>query len=70
MSKYFQKALSRQVNFSYLLCAASIMLGIFSPSPTFSRPIPYRTLRYQKVIGQTEWYTCGPAAIATLLIYY
>lgn len=30
----------------------------------------YRTLRYQRVIGQTDWHTCGPAAIATWLHYY
>ena len=31
---------------------------------------PYRKLRYEGVIGQTDWYTCGPAAVATLLTYY
>jgi uncharacterized protein len=31
---------------------------------------PYRELRYQGVVGQTSYYTCGPAAIATLLIHY
>lgn len=40
-------------------------------SPTLAVPItPYRTLRYQGVIGQTNYYTCGPAAVATLLTYY
>jgi len=33
-------------------------------------PIPYRTLRYEGVVGQTEWYTCGPAAVATLLTQF
>lgn len=33
-------------------------------------PLDYRTRRYDRVIGQTDWYTCGPAAIATLLRYY
>lgn len=33
-------------------------------------PLDYRTRRYVGVIGQTDWYTCGPAAIATLLRYY
>jgi len=33
-------------------------------------PISYRDLRYIEVIGQTDWYTCGPAAVATLLTYY
>jgi len=30
----------------------------------------YRELRYEGVIGQADWYTCGPAAVATLLAYY
>lgn len=30
----------------------------------------YRTLRYSGVIGQTSDFTCGPAAIATLLTHY
>ena len=31
---------------------------------------PHRDLRYVEVVGQTDWYTCGPAAVATLLTYY
>jgi predicted double-glycine peptidase len=30
----------------------------------------HRDLRYQGVVGQTDWFTCGPAAVATLLRYY
>ncbi len=30
----------------------------------------HRELRYQGVVGQTDWFTCGPAAVATLLRYY
>ncbi|MBI0446898.1 C39 family peptidase [Deinococcus sp. DB0503] len=30
----------------------------------------YRTLRYQSVVGQTTDFTCGPAALATLLTHY
>ncbi len=30
----------------------------------------YHELRYEGVIVQTDWYTCGPAAVATLLTYY
>lgn len=30
----------------------------------------YRSLRYVGVVGQTTWYTCGPAAVATLLSEY
>lgn len=33
-------------------------------------PVPYRDLRYEWVVGQTDWYTCGPAAVATLLTHY
>jgi len=32
--------------------------------------VPYRPLRYTHVVGQTDWYTCGAAAVATLLTYY
>jgi len=34
------------------------------------QPVPHRDLRYEWVVGQTDWYTCGPAAVATLLTYY
>jgi len=34
------------------------------------QPAPYRDLRYEWVVGQADWYTCGPAAVATLLTYY
>jgi len=30
----------------------------------------YRAMRYARVIGQTGWATCGPAAVATLLTHY
>lgn len=30
----------------------------------------YRDLRYKGVIGQTDWWTCGPAAAATVLHHY
>lgn len=30
----------------------------------------YRDTRYRSVIGQSTDFTCGPAALATLLIYY
>ncbi|WP_299425428.1 cysteine peptidase family C39 domain-containing protein [uncultured Meiothermus sp.] len=35
-----------------------------------SDPISHRDLRYQEVVGQTDWFTCGPAAAATLLRYH
>lgn len=30
----------------------------------------FHHLRYEGVIPQSSWYTCGPAAVATLLTYY
>ena len=30
----------------------------------------YRELRYEGVTGQTEWFTCGPAALSTLFGEY
>jgi len=35
-----------------------------------ARPAPYRPLRYTHVTGQADWYTCGAAAVSTLLSYY
>ncbi|MBB6017165.1 C39 family peptidase [Deinococcus radiopugnans] len=32
--------------------------------------IGFRELRYQSVVGQTTDFTCGPAALATLLTHY
>ncbi|MFN4252846.1 C39 family peptidase [Deinococcus sp.] len=32
--------------------------------------VDYRTLRYSSVVGQTTDFTCGPAALATLLTHY
>lgn len=34
------------------------------------QPVPHRNLRYEWVVGQADWYTCGPAAVATLLTHY
>ncbi len=48
-----------------LLCLALLAAGIGLAAPT-----PYRALRYTHVVGQTDWYTCGAAAVATLLTYY
>lgn len=33
-------------------------------------PTSYLANRYDGVVAQTDWYTCGPAAVATLLRYY
>jgi len=42
----------------------------FNDSTAIALPKPYRNIRYQGVVGQTSYYTCGPAAVATLLRYY
>jgi hypothetical protein len=42
----------------------------FNDSTAIALPKPYRNIRYQGVVGQTSYYTCGPAAVATLLNYY
>jgi predicted double-glycine peptidase len=49
-----------------------LILGIlnFTSISTIALPTSYRTIRYQEIVGQTSYYTCGPAAVATLLIYY
>lgn len=39
-------------------------------SPALASATSLRELRYQRMIGQTTWFTCGPAAVATLLSYY
>ena len=36
----------------------------------WAKPSSYLELRYEGVTGQTEWYTCGPAALATLLTQF
>lgn len=47
-------------------------LAAASGASPLLRPIlmSYREMRYERVVRQTEWYTCGPAALATLLSYY
>jgi len=50
-----------------------VALGVAAGAGERSRAAavtPYRDLRYEGVIAQTDWYTCGPAAAATLLRYY
>ncbi|MBO8140614.1 MAG: hypothetical protein H0Z37_00365 [Firmicutes bacterium] len=43
------------------------ILLLFSSGAIQAAPLNYRALRYTGVIAQTAWYTCGPAAVATLL---
>ncbi|AOC51379.1 putative peptidase [Microcystis aeruginosa NIES-2481] len=55
------------------LIQVSLTLNIISfavSSASANTITPYRTIRYQGVVGQTSYYTCGPAAVATLLIHY
>jgi len=49
-----------------------VFLGVFLIGwlALAQQPTPHRDLRYQQVVGQTDWFTCGPAAVATLLHYY
>lgn len=55
-----------------LLLALTILTALrwnSSAAPT----IPVKThldLRYEMVVRQTTWYTCGPAAVATLLTHF
>lgn len=44
----------------FLSCGAQSETGVES----------FRDLRYDKVIGQTSTYTCGAAAVATLLLFF
>lgn len=44
-----------------------VLNGTDAASPTVAH---YRGLRYEGVVGQTDWFTCGPAALATLLTFY
>lgn len=57
--------------FNVLLVFSCVISVSCFASSTLAVPItPYRTLRYEGVIGQTNYYTCGPAAVATLLTHY
>lgn len=48
-----------------------LALFLFLLSPAHAREVQsYRDLRYTGVVGQTSDYTCGPAALATLLTHY
>lgn len=43
---------------------------LFSVANIQAQTISHRDIRYQNVIGQTTDFTCGPAALATLLTHY
>lgn len=59
-------------NIKQKLIQGLLILGIFNLTSVkaIALPQPYRNLRYQGVVGQTSYYTCGPAAVATLLKNY
>lgn len=49
----------------------AVVLLCMLPFTLASRVVDsHRDLRYQQVVGQTDWFTCGAAAVATLLRYY
>lgn len=49
-----------------LVCFQLSLVNAYGNNPVTS----YREQRYKYVIGQTTWWSCGPASIATLLHYY
>lgn len=46
------------------------MLELLLLAELLFQPLPHRDLRYAEVVGQADWYTCGAAAVATLLTHY
>ncbi|HEY9701170.1 MAG TPA: cysteine peptidase family C39 domain-containing protein [Allocoleopsis sp.] len=55
----------------YFILTIIIFICIITENKqAIARPIPYRILRYENVVGQADWFTCGAASIATLLKYY
>jgi len=53
-----------------VLSLSALALAVALASPALASPTSLRDLRYERMIGQTTWYTCGPAAVATLLSLY
>lgn len=50
----------------HLVC----VLCLLTCSSDRAAVVPYRDLRYESVVGQTSEYTCGAAAVATLLRFH
>ena len=48
---------------------AFLLIAVFS-LVSADEMASYRELRYEGVVGQTEWFTCGPAALSTLFTEY
>ncbi|MTJ48912.1 C39 family peptidase [Dolichospermum sp. UHCC 0259] len=55
----------KSIQVTLILCILN-----FNNYTAIALPKPYRNIRYQGVVGQTSYYTCEPAAVATLLRYY
>lgn len=51
------------------VCALCMTVLLFAHGQRRSISLTHSTLRYEGVAGQTTWYTCGAAAVATLLTY-
>ncbi|MGK7902466.1 MAG: C39 family peptidase [Hormoscilla sp.] len=60
------------LKYCFYFCVLCQIINFFIlVAPSLANPItPYRTLRYEGVVGQTTYYTCGAAAVATLLTHY
>ncbi|KEF35028.1 hypothetical protein RDMS_03085 [Deinococcus sp. RL] len=52
------------------ICFSICLLSLCQSASTARQPSSYLTLRYHSVVGQTSDFTCGPAALATLLTHY
>lgn len=59
-------------NFKLSAFTSGLILSISCLSPTAiaQNITPYRSLRYQQTIGQTDIYTCGAAAVATIFTHF
>lgn len=63
----------RLLRFIVVSLGLLLLLGDVGRARGVGETVPVRTLlavRYEGVVRQTDWYTCGPAAVATLLRYY
>lgn len=69
----------RRIQASMCICLClCVSLVLVSPStlPASAGAVPfadvqsYRTLRYEHVMGQLDWFTCGAAAVATWLTHF
>ena len=56
--------------FTVFTSGLTLFINCLSVSTSAQNIIPYQSLRYQQTIGQTDIYTCGAAAIATLFTHF